>query len=122
MGKWSPGGTRVVAQLAPPKGGRTTASTAAGTTCPLLSAAGGEKRAVPPACHVRRRPRHLGGRCRQLGASPDQGGGTEMHLNRGLSARLAIGIGVLAITTAGSATADVLTSQQTFMDGVAGVT
>ena len=31
-----------------------------------------------------------------------------MHLNRGLSARLAIGIGVLAITTAGSATADVI--------------
>ena len=45
-----------------------------------------------------------------------------MHLTRGLSAKVAIGIGVLAITAAGSAAADVLNSQQTFMDGVAGVT
>lgn len=45
-----------------------------------------------------------------------------MHLTRGLSARVAIGIGVLAIAAAGPAAADVLNSQQTFMDGVAGVT
>jgi 6-phosphogluconolactonase (cycloisomerase 2 family) len=45
-----------------------------------------------------------------------------MHLTRGLSAKVAIGIGVLFIAAAAPAAADVLTSQQTFMDGVAGVT
>jgi 6-phosphogluconolactonase (cycloisomerase 2 family) len=45
-----------------------------------------------------------------------------MHLTRGLSAKVAAGIGVLVIAAAAPAAAAVLTPVQTFMDGVAGVT
>jgi len=45
-----------------------------------------------------------------------------MHLTRGLSAKVAAGIGVLVIAAAAPAAANVLNPVQTFMDGVAGVT